>query len=100
MRLAAKVAIVTGAGSGFGRGIAEAFAEEGAKLVIADIDERRAAEVAKEIGSRAVAATANACSTGCGYRSSTLPGSVHVQLLQIRVYGLQIGGKPQTQIVL
>jgi 3-oxoacyl-[acyl-carrier protein] reductase len=59
MRLAAKVAIVTGAGSGFGRGIAEAFAEEGAKLVIADIDERRAAEVAKEIGSRAVAATAD-----------------------------------------
>jgi 3-oxoacyl-[acyl-carrier protein] reductase len=59
MRLTAKVAIVTGAGSGFGRGIAEAFAEEGAKLVIADIDEHRAAEVAKEIGSRAVAATAD-----------------------------------------
>ena len=56
MRLAGKVAIVTGAGSGFGRGIAEAFAEEGAKLVVADIDEIRAKSVAKDIGSRAIAA--------------------------------------------
>lgn len=59
MRLAGKVAIVTGAGSGFGRGIAEAFAEEGAKLVIADIDEIRAKSVAKEIGSRAIATAAD-----------------------------------------
>jgi len=59
MRLAGKIAIVTGAGSGFGRGIAEAFAEEGAKLVVADIDETRAARVAKEIGARAVAVSAD-----------------------------------------
>jgi len=59
MRLAGKIAVITGAGSGFGRGIAEAFAEEGAKLVIADIDEKRAADVAKAIGSRAVATTAD-----------------------------------------
>ncbi|MGE0023775.1 MAG: glucose 1-dehydrogenase [Hyphomicrobium sp.] len=59
MRLAGKIAVITGAGSGFGRGIAEAFAEEGAKLVIADIDEKRAADVAKAIGSRAVAKTAD-----------------------------------------
>lgn len=59
MRLAGKVAIVTGAGSGFGRGIAEAFAEEGAKLVVADIDEIRAKSVAKEIGSRAIATSAD-----------------------------------------
>jgi len=59
MRLAGKVAIVTGAGSGFGRGIAEAFAEEGAKLVVADIDEIRAKSVAKDIGSRAIAASAD-----------------------------------------
>ena len=38
MRLAGKVAIVTGAASGFGRGIAEAFVREGAKVVIANID--------------------------------------------------------------
>jgi 3-oxoacyl-[acyl-carrier protein] reductase len=59
MRLAGKIAIVTGAGSGFGRGIAEAFAEEGARLVVADIDETRAASAAREIGTRAVAVTAD-----------------------------------------
>ena len=38
MRLASKIAIVTGAGSGFGRGIATRFAQEGARVVINDID--------------------------------------------------------------
>ena len=40
MRLDGKVAIVTGGGSGFGEGIARRFAEEGAKLVVNDIDDR------------------------------------------------------------
>ncbi len=40
MRLANKIAIVTGAASGFGRGIAELFAAEGAKVVIADVNVR------------------------------------------------------------
>lgn len=38
MRLAGKVALVTGAGGGFGAGIARLFAQEGAKLILADID--------------------------------------------------------------
>jgi 3-oxoacyl-[acyl-carrier protein] reductase len=38
MRLANKIAIVTGAGSGFGRGIATRFAQEGARVVVNDID--------------------------------------------------------------
>jgi 3-oxoacyl-[acyl-carrier protein] reductase len=50
MRLEGKVAIVTGGGSGFGEGIAKRFAEEGAKLVVNDIDDRGGERVAAEIG--------------------------------------------------
>ncbi len=39
MRLANRVAVVTGAGSGFGRAIASLFAKEGARVVVADISE-------------------------------------------------------------
>ena len=41
MRLQDKVAIVTGGGSGFGEGIAKAYAREGACVVLADIDAGR-----------------------------------------------------------
>jgi 3-oxoacyl-[acyl-carrier protein] reductase len=46
MRLNGKVAIVTGAGSGFGEAIARRFAEEGARLVVNDIDGAAAERVA------------------------------------------------------
>lgn len=49
MRLEGKIAIVTGAGSGIGKGIAERFAKEGADVVIADINLDAAREVAKEV---------------------------------------------------
>ena len=39
MRLKDKVALVTGAGSGFGEGIAKLFAREGASVVVADINQ-------------------------------------------------------------
>ena len=55
MRLNNKIALVTGAGSGFGRGIAARFAEEGAKLVVADINKETAKMVAGEIGDSAIA---------------------------------------------
>jgi len=59
MRLNNKIALVTGAGSGFGRGIATRFAEEGAKLVVADINEEAAKMVAGEIGDSAIAIIAD-----------------------------------------
>jgi 3-oxoacyl-[acyl-carrier protein] reductase len=54
MRLKDKVAIITGAASGFGEGMAKRFAEEGAKIVVADINFRGAQRVAKAIGDNAV----------------------------------------------
>ncbi|MEC8120859.1 MAG: glucose 1-dehydrogenase [Pseudomonadota bacterium] len=52
-RLDGKTALVTGAGSGFGAGIARRFAAEGAKLLLADINGDAAAAVASEIGAAA-----------------------------------------------
>ena len=48
-RLNGKTAIVTGGGSGFGAGIAAAFAEEGARVMVADINGAGAQEVAQSI---------------------------------------------------
>lgn len=57
MRLQNKIAIITGAGSGIGRGIALAFVKEGAKVVVADINEeggKKTVEQLKEQGGEAV----------------------------------------------
>jgi 3-oxoacyl-[acyl-carrier protein] reductase len=52
-----QVAIVTGAGGGFGEGIAQLYVQEGAKVVIADIRADAAAAVAKRLGANASAFT-------------------------------------------
>ncbi len=64
MRLQDKVAIVTGGGSGFGEGIVKRFAAEGAKVVVADINEEAARRVASEAGNGAVAVRADVTVSG------------------------------------
>ena len=54
MRLENKVAIITGAAAGFGEGMAKRFAEEGARVVVADLNAKGAERVANEIGEAAI----------------------------------------------
>ncbi len=55
MRLKGKTALVTGGASGFGAEIARAYAREGAKVVILDLNKDGAEAVAKEAGDGAIA---------------------------------------------
>ena len=55
MRLDNKIALVTGGASGFGKAIAAAFAREGARIAIADIDEAAARAAAASISNTAMA---------------------------------------------
>jgi len=61
-RLDGKIAIVTGAGGGFGEGIAKLFADEGAKVGVLDLRADAAERVASEIGANAIALTADVTS--------------------------------------
>ena len=54
MRLQDKVAVVTGGASGFGAGIVRKFAEEGARVVVADLNVNGAHEIAAEVKGLAI----------------------------------------------
>src|SRR5271155_3454241 len=55
MRLDGKTALVTGAGSGIGKAIAETYAREGARIALADLNFDAAKAAARAIGNNAVA---------------------------------------------
>jgi 3-oxoacyl-[acyl-carrier protein] reductase len=55
MRLDGKTALVTGAGSGIGKCIAETYAREGARVALADINGEAAKSAARTIGNNAIA---------------------------------------------
>jgi 3-oxoacyl-[acyl-carrier protein] reductase len=59
MRLEGKVALITGAARGFGAGIAEVFAREGARLVLTDVDADGVGKIAGPLAEKAIALRAD-----------------------------------------
>ncbi|MCE2474914.1 MAG: glucose 1-dehydrogenase [Alphaproteobacteria bacterium] len=96
MRLQDKVAIVTGGASGFGEGIAHRFAQEGARVVVADINSDGADQVAqaiRESGGGAIACGADVASDADTKRMIEAATDAFGQL-DILVQNAAIGMKP------
>lgn len=93
MRLEGKTAIVTGGASGFGAGIARKFADEGARVMIVDVNAEGAAAMAKELGNGAVS---HACNVADGVSVAELAKAVQAQLgdLDILVNNAGVTHKP------
>jgi len=68
MKLRNKVAVITGAGSGLGRAMANRFAQEGARIIIAELNEAKGDEAVREV--QALGAEAFAVATDVGSSES------------------------------
>ena len=73
MRLENRVAIVTGAAQGIGKAIAAAFVEQGARVLIGDINGERAAQSAAELGVKSIAVDVGETEGGEGGSSHRRP---------------------------
>ena len=94
MRLHDKVAIVTGAGSGFGEGISRKFVAEGAKVIVADRDAAAAERVASALGANARAVTVDV-SRSDDVKIMIEAALAHFGRLDILVNNAGIGHLPQ-----
>ena len=92
MRLKDKVAVVTGGASGFGEGIARRFAKEGARVVIADIHDQSAQNLANEIGGLAIHTDVSHCGNVRAMAHETITKFGDIDIL---VNNAGIGHKPQ-----
>ena len=83
MRLASKVSIITGGGSGIGKAIAMAFVREGAKVVIAGRDSKKLEAAAREIGADCLAVSADVSNAGSVKKlvSATVDRFKHINVL-------------------
>jgi NAD(P)-dependent dehydrogenase (short-subunit alcohol dehydrogenase family) len=100
MLLEDKIAIITGAGSGIGRGVAERFAQEGAKLTLVDLNEaglEETSSLVKAAGSESISVTADVSITADveGFFAKTVS---HYGRLDIAVNNAGIGNPFSTLV--
>lgn len=94
MSLQDRVALVTGAGSGFGEGIARRFVAGGAKVIVLDRDKAAAERVAKELGDSAIAVAAD-ISKETDVDAAVAAALAEFGRVDVLVNNAGIGHKPQ-----
>ena len=95
--LQGRTAIVTGGAAGFGRAIAAKFVEEGAQVVLADIDYRQAELSAKAMGPGALAV---ACDVTCGGDVAAVVGRANEKFGSIDIVVNNAGWGPRNRPLL